>query len=312
MTAFPSHVARFLRCIAVGRGHSAHFGRQAGTMPTLSCWSGQKSGGDHFTWVASDEAFRGAHMIEACRNQQMVETSVFHSRRQFLLRILPALALAGCSVSPIKLPSELGESAKSEIPIGCSPLDVPGLERCGVGFSMAELKRINVATWQKMPQWCWAACIQMAFRFYGFEVPQERIVTAAYGKRLNLPAFSWQIHSQISRRWTDDFDRDFEVTSKTLIDVHNGLMGSDIGKIVHAELAEKRPLILGLAGHATLLVAHEAIQSSDNAYVLDIPRAMVIDPWPLRMDNNPFKMIHASEINMTQYLASIEVTPSLV
>jgi hypothetical protein len=226
-----------------------------------------------------------------------------YSRRDFLLHLIPAIALAGCATAPIDV-----NDTFSEIKIGCSPTEDPRYELCGVGYSLAELKRIRAEAWQKEPQWCWAACIQMAFRFHGYEVSQERIVMDTYGRTVNLPAFSWQIHRQLSREWTDDTGRNFEVSSQNLIDWQQGIQGTALtGKQVQDELAGGRPLIIGTGGHAMLLVAQESIREVNNDRPATIRRATVIDPWPFRLDNNQFKTILAMDITMTQFMSSIEV-----
>jgi hypothetical protein len=233
----------------------------------------------------------------------MKEELGMFSRRDFVLRLIPAIALAGCSTAPIDT-----NETFSEIKIGCEPTEDPLYKICGVGYSLAELKRIRAEAWQKAPQWCWAACIQMAFRFHGYEVSQERIVKETYGRTVNLPAFSWQIHRQLSREWVDDTGRGFEVSSQNLVDWQQGVEGTDLtSKHVQSELAAGRPLIIGTGGHAMLLVAQEAILDANNDSPVTIKRATVIDPWPFRLDNNQFKTILAMDITMTQFMSSIEV-----
>lgn len=228
------------------------------------------------------------------------------SRRDFLLRLMPALALAGCASRPIDT-----AGSTNEIEIGCQTTSDPRYEICGAGYSLADLKRIRAESWQKEPQWCWAACIQMAFRFHGYEVSQERIVMNTYGRTVNLPAFSWQIHRQLSRQWLDDSGRPFEVGSQSLIDLQQGVLGTDLtGKQVQDELSRGRPLIIGTGGHAMLLVAQEAVLDVNSGRPVDIKRATVIDPWPYRLDNNQFKSILTMDIMMTQFLSSIEVVPA--
>ncbi len=234
----------------------------------------------------------------------MIEGPGILSRRDFLFRIIPAIALAGCSTQPVDI-----NETFSEIKIGCEPTEDPRYKICGVGFSMAELRRIRAEALQKEPQWCWAACIQMAFRFHGYEVSQERIVSETYGRTVNLPAFSWQIHQQLSREWIDDTGRAFEVGSQNLVDWQQGIRGTNLtGKQVQDELSAARPLIIGTGGHAMLLVAQEAILELNSDSPIAIKRATVIDPWPFRLDHNQFKTILAMDVMMTQFMSSIEVT----
>ena len=98
----------------------------------------------------------------------------------------------------------------------CQPIAVDGGaaggEQCTAGIRSDTVEAtVATAGGQRMSQWCWAASISMVFRFYGFEVSQQRIVAETFGQVVNMPGTAEQIMTTLSREWTDDHGRTFRV-----------------------------------------------------------------------------------------------------
>ena len=95
----------------------------------------------------------------------------------------------------------------------CGPFVPPGVQQCesGIDSSLAHVTAAAVGG-QHLSQWCWAACIEMVFRYYGHSVPQERIVTETWGGIVNLPGQPGQILANLNRGWTDQAGDDFSVS----------------------------------------------------------------------------------------------------
>ena len=151
----------------------------------------------------------------------------------------------------------------------CAP-GADGREACTAGIRSDTIEATVAAEGgQRMSQWCWAASIAMVFRYYGYEVSQERIVAETFGQVVNMPGTTQQIVTTLSREWRDDRGRRFQVTAGLVSRVDAA-----------AELAADRPLMVGTLGHAMVLTALEYVK--DPWYGDSVTRAIVRDPWPGR------------------------------
>ncbi|KND52016.1 MAG: hypothetical protein ABA06_02005 [Parcubacteria bacterium C7867-001] len=159
---------------------------------------------------------------------------------------------------------------------------------------------------QFQSQWCWAATISMLFRYYGYEVSQERIVEQAYGSLVNMPATDLTMTRAMNRRWISDDGEEFTSRVVRLMDLSSGIIAIDNTYIVNS-LAQDRPLVMGARGHAVLLTEIEYI---GGGYQPNITGGGVLDPWPdiggprsLRND----ELYPAFRGGSLYYLAAIEV-----
>ena len=123
---------------------------------------------------------------------------------------------------------------------------------------------------QRASQWCWAASIAMVFRHYGFEVAQQRIVAETFGQVIDAGASSDDIVKALSRTWTDDHGRRFQVQADAY---------SASNETAIADLDQDHPLIVGTFGHAMVLTA---LSYTSGARGPEVIGAMVRDPWPGR------------------------------
>ena len=155
--------------------------------------------------------------------------------------------------------------------IQCSqPLVYPNgyaLQNCSVGIPSGALS--FVAARQQNTQWCWAACIQMMFRMYGYDLPQYVLVQETWGGIVNMPAYPNQILAALNRIYVDSSGRRFSATGDAFtVNISTAIQ----------DLSNRSPLIVGALGHATVLTALNYTQS--NAGELQVTSAIVRDPWP--------------------------------
>jgi hypothetical protein len=100
---------------------------------------------------------------------------------------------------------------------------------------------------QQMSQWCWAACLEMVFAYWGHPVSQVEIVRQTWGTIANVPAQPYQIVTDLNRRWQDDDGNSFNVAGDVF--TANAVTAAQ-------DLAADMPLIVGSLGHAMVLTAN--------------------------------------------------------
>ena len=172
--------------------------------------------------------------------------------------------------------------------VACGPF-YNGVQACEAGIQSSLLA---VSAVQRMPEWCWAACIETVFAYYGHRVPQEQIVRETWGQIVNLPGQPEQIIRDLNRDWTDVNGETFSVSG----DVFSA------NPITAAQdLSEDMPLIIGTMGHAMVLSSLTYLR---NAYGQgEVKAAVVRDPWPGRGR----RVLTPQEWYGTQFLARIRV-----
>jgi Papain-like cysteine protease AvrRpt2 len=149
----------------------------------------------------------------------------------------------------------------------CAPL-TPFISRCTAGIPSGSLDVVQA--YQKMPEWCWAACIQMLFTYWGHPVDQKRIVKETWGSIVNMPGQPQQILADLNRDWKDDNGEDFTSQADSL---------SVNAATAVVDLKEDRPLIIGALGHATVLTALTSDVNTQNG-AWNVIAATVRDPLP--------------------------------
>lgn len=134
-------------------------------------------------------------------------------------------------------------------------------------FSRAE-NCDDLSTSQEKSMWCWAACIEMVFSYWGYTVPQERIVQNTWGSLVNFPGTPYQILANLNRGWTDESGQPF------------GVSGNAVGTTAERAsyfLGTNSPLIIGTHGHAMVL---RSMKYTGGMYGVSMDSAEVLDPWP--------------------------------
>ncbi|MFK7905521.1 MAG: C39 family peptidase [Chitinophagales bacterium] len=146
-----------------------------------------------------------------------------------------------------------------------------------VGIASNQLNYIASA--QENSQWCWAASIQMVFRYYGIDITQSQIVSRTYGTDNggNLPDWpaSFQtIHNNLNNWSIDNNGQYYEVSAEMG-------MGTPSPAFLVDELSNGHAVILGYdtgqGGHAVVVTA---LSYYPTAYGPQVQSIIVRDPWP--------------------------------
>jgi ABC-type bacteriocin/lantibiotic exporter with double-glycine peptidase domain len=142
----------------------------------------------------------------------------------------------------------------------------PRWSLCTVGIPA---ERLFAGTRQESRQWCWAACIEMVFAYYGHRVSQSRIVRETWGGMVDKPVHERQLLDDLNRDWTDNRGRRFRSNADVFDRPAAGV----------SDLRRNRPLILGTLGHTVVLTAI-TLEIDDFSGRWNIAEAVVHDPWP--------------------------------
>ncbi len=177
--------------------------------------------------------------------------------------------------------------------LACGPFVPPGVQQCeaGINSSVAHVAASAVGG-QHLSQWCWAACIEMVFRYYGFQVDQTQIVQQTWGQIVNLPGQPRQILANLNRPWIDSYGRQFSVSGDAF--TANPITAAQ-------DLSQDMPLIIGTMGHAMVLTSLTYIR--DQFGNGNVTTAVVRDPWPGRGR----RILSPQEWYGTNFLARIRV-----
>jgi hypothetical protein len=176
-------------------------------------------------------------------------------RREFLVK-LASFAMCGFSGGTVVGASEF-----------CQWVG-PRFSRCRVGI---DEERLSFGTQQQSSKWCWAACIEMVFAYYGYNVSQSRIVRETWGTILDKPVHERQLIDDLNRGWMDEHGRHFRSSADFFDKPAAGV----------SDLRKNRPLILGTRGHTVVLTAI-TLETDEFTGQWRIVEAAVSDPWPGR------------------------------
>ena len=109
------------------------------------------------------------------------------------------------------------------------------------------------------------------FAYYGFDVPQRRIVQETWGSIVNLPGQPHEILANLNRPWVDARGRRFRAFGDVL--TANPITAAQ-------DLSADMPLIIGTLGHAMVLTSLVYYRDVYSRGIVE--RAVVRDPWPGR------------------------------
>lgn len=160
----------------------------------------------------------------------------------------------------------------------CSAPDASGIERCRAELSAGQIQ--SMAATQEKSQWCWAASIAMVFARYGHALSQEFIVRQHFGDPVDRAVASQVITQLLARPWKDGQGRRFEASARVSRVAERGPAAA-YAPIMISELTSQRPLLIGVAGHAMVLVGIDFERLTATGGVR-ITGGKVIDPMPGR------------------------------
>ena len=159
----------------------------------------------------------------------------------------------------------------------CDAPDGGGVRRCRAELTAPQIWAMTAT--QEKPQWCWAASISMVFARYGHVLSQEQIVRQHFGLAADRPVAAQAITQLLTRPWKDGEGRHFEANaSVSLLPARGPKAGWEV---MVSELGSQRPLLIGVAGHAMVLVGIDFDRLPAGGGVR-ITGGKVIDPMPGR------------------------------
>lgn len=142
--------------------------------------------------------------------------------------------------------------------------------------------KVNKAfEFQKDPVWCWAATIEMALNYYGFNITQEKIVERTFGAAFSTTGNWMQMTNNLNYLGaTPDGKR--VLVSATVY------MGSPSNEAIVNHLRQKKPIIFAFnnpntfSGHAILITGVEYHYMGDKVF---IDKMIIRDPYPYNKDH---------------------------
>jgi hypothetical protein len=199
-------------------------------------------------------------------------------RRDFLtsLAILGAARLLPATTAPTA-------------PATPAPTPGPSCVPDGVGMEICEAKACTFLASiaphvQEETNWCWAACLEMAFSCLGNRVTQENIVKATWGDIRNAPLSPADIVKTVNREYVNNTGGRFRPKAKLLDRTFT--LFTNIGALAETfdHVAAGKPAIVGTfnpnggTGHATMLT-HLTVRRANRNTVPELHSASVYDPW---------------------------------
>ena len=129
----------------------------------------------------------------------------------------------------------------------CSP--VPGGNKCDAKIRSSKFGNVIL---QQTPVWCWAATLQMIFRWYGKNISQKNIVLQTFGAVVALPADPFVLVNSIKKSYTDDSGNIFQVNSEIWSQDFN-IYQLDNYSLIN-ELSAEHPMIVCNSSHMMVLI----------------------------------------------------------
>jgi len=199
--------------------------------------------------------------------------------RRTWIKSLSAAVAGGAAVAQMKAALSCRE-----------PMAPYGVQACVAGIPQQEMDTVYAT--QQQTEWCWAACIEMVFTYWGHPVDQVEIVRQTWGQIVNMPAQPGQIIADLNRAWRDRNGNPFR---------SQGDVFSANGATAAQDLAVGMPLIIGSMGHAMVLTAVSYNRAPNSQG--QVTGAVVRDPWPGRGR----RMLSGQEAAAAMLLARIRV-----
>lgn len=129
---------------------------------------------------------------------------------------------------------------------------------------------------QKTPVWCWAATIQMALNYYGFDVTQEQIVKNTFGTVRPSTANWMQMTNNMNFVGTSQGGDTMMVSASVFV-------GSPSAEVIINHLKNEKPVIMAFrnqrtfAGHAVLITGVDYDVVNGRARISEL---IIRDPFP--------------------------------
>ena len=189
--------------------------------------------------------------------------------------------------------------------------DAVGQEICAVGIKSSSFRRVGA--YQETMVWCWAAVLQMIFRWHGKRISQTSIVEQTYGAAIPTTIDPFSLVDATKRSYYDDDGERFSVRSR-IFSADFGYSQLDNCDIIRS-LRTENPLIICNMSHMMVLIG-ATYNANVPCSVPNIAQAWVADPFPSphwAPDMGPgFRDLHPLELRppplgQLRFLADIRV-----
>lgn len=155
---------------------------------------------------------------------------------------------------------------------------------------------------QQQANWCWLASIEMAFRYHGYAVPQQKLLDQLWGSIEDMPGRPEQIIGATNRVYVDDNAKRFRAESAE----------SASWYAAAGSLAQNIPVLVGYnqpggTGHMTMVVGIQVQALYNNAnQIIDtrISDVLLWDPWP----GVGLRSMTQAEFDNTSILVAVKAT----
>lgn len=154
---------------------------------------------------------------------------------------------------------------------------------------------------QIQDEWCWAASIEMAARYWGYYLPQTQIVETTWGKITDMPGSPAQIIAATNRVYVDTRGKAFRLTSLIL----------PTWTDVSASLAANYPVLVGSLGHMTVILGLNITffkNQFGQVVSSQVNEVAIWDPWP----GNGLRDMSPIEFQSAFLALSVGATPETI
>lgn len=165
--------------------------------------------------------------------------------------------------------------------------------------------------------WCWAASLEMIFKWHRKDITQRDIVYQTFGSEIDAPADPFVLVNAVNRTFTDRSGGNFSVTSR--IWSSDFLVAQiDNGTLIH-RLTQEQPLVVCNSSHMMVLVGMNYFRRPDGgvfvreAWVADpmVPGSVTGHMGPKALAPG-FRYLHSSEmmpvpVGQLRFVADLQV-----
>lgn len=203
-----------------------------------------------------------------------------------------AFIKAGVASLPLTLNAAYGETVCEPKPYG---------SWCDSMIHSSKFSRVRAL--QQTMVWCWAATLEMIFRWHGRDISQRTIVEQTFGSPLNVPASPIVLAQSINRSYSDQNGKTFNVRSK-IWSPDFGVQQINNHDIIK-ELHNERPMVVCNLTHMMVLVGVNYNRFGSGA--VSVNQAWVVDP--MLVGDVTSSMGNAKLPPGFRYLMPAEITP---
>lgn len=214
------------------------------------------------------------------------------------------LSLACASAAHLALTGQaLGELVCGSTPAGQS---------CDARILSSRFASVRAV--QRTLVWCWAATLEMIFRWHGRSISQESIVVQTFGTAAVVQANPIVLINAINRTYRDDSGAAFQVRARVWGPDYQ-MAQIDNGTLINS-LSRDRPLVVCNMSHMMVLIGMNYLRYPNG--MVEVRQAWVADPMLIGQVTNdlapgfrylqPAEMIPMTAGGQLRFAADLDVS----